>query len=353
MQAALLRNLLLRRFSSGSSRASLLIVNVKEDGKLNSSLGNLVSAALYLNPKFTLLLSGKGITGQQDSAIKQLKTFVNSSMIDKVLLHEEDEGGISESLAFLAPKLSKEFSHFLTLHDSFGKDCLPRMAGRIGDGLLVPDALAIEKEKTGGSDKLTFTRFIYAGNAIARVESRVGEDGKHFISIRPTAFPTYNVEAEDSQEPIKVEILPSSQSIKSKLISRSFAKSARPELGAAAKIVVSGGRALKSTENFEKIMYPLADALGAAVGASRAAVDAGYVGNDLQVGQTGKIVAPQLYIAIGISGAIQHVAGMKDSKVIVAINKDPECPITQVADYSLIGDLFQLVPELTQKLKSE
>ena len=196
---------------------------------------------------------------------------------------------------------------------------------------------------------MKFERLIYAGNAIAKVETKAKN---HFISIRSTAFPSETIENNSST--IKVTIRNKDESKLTKLsrvINREISKSDRPELGASAKIVVSGGRALKSADNFEKLIYPLADVLGAAVGASRAAVDAGYVSNDLQVGQTGKIVAPQLYIAIGISGAIQHVAGMKDSKVIVAINKDADCPIIQVADYSLIGDLFTILPELTEKLK--
>lgn len=337
----------------------LLIVNVNEEGKINSSLGNLITAALQVNSKFSLLLTGKGI--QKESALEQLKPF--KTKIERILLNnEEGDGGVnssSESLSLLTGKLSHEFTHFLAVHDTFGKDCLPRMAGSIkgsgngGGGVtLIPDVLTIKKEE---EDKFIFTRFIYAGNAIGRVETGGTGNEKiknYFISIRPTAFPS-SVSFEGSNnipETAVVEILPF-QPTKSKVISRSFVKSGRPELGPAAKIVVSGGRALKSAENFEKLIYPLADVLGAAVGASRAAVDAGYVGNDLQVGQTGKIVAPQLYLAIGISGAIQHVAGMKDSKIIVAINKDPECPIIQVADYSLIGDLFELVPELTEKLK--
>jgi electron transfer flavoprotein alpha subunit len=222
-------------------------------------------------------------------------------------------------------------------HTAFGKNLMPRVAAML-DSQQISDITAIENDKT-------FVRPIYAGNAIATVES---SDTTKFITIRGTAFAAAEVSngsatVEDGADP--------NPSISTEWVSEDLAKSDRPDLATAGK-VVSGGRGLKSKEEFDKVMLPLADALGAAVGASRAAVDSGYADNSLQVGQTGKVVAPQLYMAVGISGAIQHLAGMKDSKVIAAINKDPDAPIFQVADVGLVGDLFEKVPELTEKIKS-
>lgn len=198
---------------------------------------------------------------------------------------------------------------------------------------------------TSIEDEKTFVRPIYAGNAIATVEST---DAIKILTIRGTAFAPATLE--QASTPIETGVDPKPEAI-SEWVSEDLAKSDRPDLATASK-VVSGGRGLKSKEEFDKVMLPLADALGAAVGASRAAVDSGYADNSLQVGQTGKVVAPQLYMAVGISGAIQHLAGMKDSKVIAAINKDPDAPIFQIADAGLVGDLFEKVPELTEKLKS-
>lgn len=198
---------------------------------------------------------------------------------------------------------------------------------------------------TAIEDEKTFVRPIYAGNAIATVEST---DAIKIFTIRGTAFAPAT--PEQASTPIEAGVDPKPEAT-SEWVSENLTKSDRPDLATAAK-VVSGGRGLKSKEEFDKVMLPLADALGAAVGASRAAVDSGYADNSLQVGQTGKVVAPQLYMAVGISGAIQHLAGMKDSKVIAAINKDPDAPIFQIADAGLVGDLFEKVPELTEKLKS-
>lgn len=221
-------------------------------------------------------------------------------------------------------------------HTAFGKNLFPRLAALL-DKQQISDIVAIESENT-------FVRPIYAGNAIATVES---SDDIKIVTIRGTAFAA--AATTGGLATIEEGVDPKSEST-TEWISEDLAKSDRPDLATAGK-VVSGGRGLKSKEEFDKIMLPLADALGAAVGASRAAVDSGYADNSLQVGQTGKVVAPQLYLCAGISGAIQHLAGMKDSKVIAAINKDPDAPIFQIADVGLVGDLFEKVPELTSKLQ--
>lgn len=245
--------------------------------------------------------------------------------------------GLPENFAPLLVENIKKggYTHVIAGHTAFGKGLLPRVAALL-DSQQISDITEIKDEKT-------FVRPFYAGNAIATVEST---DEIKVITIRGTAFAAAPVAGgsaaiEDGVDP-KVES-------PTEWVSEDLAKSDRPDLATAAK-VVSGGRGLKSKEEFDRIMLPLADSLGAAVGASRAAVDSGYADNSLQVGQTGKVVAPQLYMAVGISGAIQHLAGMKDSKVIAAINKDADAPIFQVADVGLVGDLFEKVPELTEKL---
>ena len=242
---------------------------------------------------------------------------------------------LAENVAPLVAGLMANYDAFLAPATTTGKNIAPRIAALL-DVMQISDILSVEGPKT-------FTRPIYAGNAIATVES---SDAKLVITVRGTAF----AKAETSGGSASVEAVsgPGDSGL-STFVGSEIAKSERPEL-TSAKIIVSGGRALKDAETFTATIFPLADKLGAAVGASRAAVDAGYVPNDYQVGQTGKIVAPQVYIAVGISGAIQHLAGMKDSKIIIAINKDEDAPIFQVADIGLVGDLFTLVPELTGKL---
>ncbi len=254
------------------------------------------------------------------------------------VIHADGEAlahGLAENIAAQVLALAPAYSHILFPATAGGKNCAPRVAAKLD--------LAQVSEITKVLSPDSFERPIYAGNAIATVQSL---DAKKLITVRSTGF---DAAAASGGSAAVEKIAVVAASGKSSFVSSEIARSERPEL-TAAKIVVSGGRALGSAEKFNEVITPLADKLGAAIGASRAAVDAGYAPNDLQVGQTGKIVAPQLYIACGISGAIQHLAGMKDAKVIVAINKDPEAPIFSVADYGLEADLFQAVPELVKAL---
>jgi electron transfer flavoprotein alpha subunit len=266
------------------------------------------------------------------------KAAASVSGVSKVLHADAPHLGefLAENTAALIVSLAKNYSHVLAPATTTGKDIMPRAAALL-DVQQISDISGIE-----GPD--TFVRPIYAGNALATVKSK---DPIKVITVRTTAFDA--VAASGGSAPVE-SISPPADTGLSSFVSREVAKSERPEL-TAAKIIVSGGRGMGSGENFTKVLEPLADKLGAAMGASRAAVDAGFVPNDWQVGQTGKIVAPDLYVAVGISGAIQHLAGMKDSRVIVAINKDEEAPIFQVADFGVVGDLFQLVPSLVEELK--
>ena len=277
-----------------------------------------------------LLVAGSGCAAVADEAAK-------IEGVGKVHLADDPvyANALAENIAPLVVDLMGHHDAFLTPATTTGKNIAPRVAALL-DVMQISDILSVEGEKT-------FTRPIYAGNAIATVEST---DAKLVITVRGTAF----AKAATSGGSGTVEAVASKgDSGLSSFVGSELAKSERPEL-TSAKIIVSGGRALKDADTFKAVIFPLADKLNAGVGASRAAVDAGYVPNDYQVGQTGKIVAPQVYIAVGISGAIQHLAGMKDSKVIIAINKDEDAPIFQVADIGLVGDLFTLVPELTGKL---
>ncbi|MEO6040613.1 MAG: FAD-binding protein [Croceibacterium sp.] len=277
------------------------------------------------------------VAGEGAEARQAAEAAARIAGVDKVLLAADPAyaHALAENVAPLAAKLMADYDAFVAPATTAGKNLAPRVAALL-DVMQVSEVIGIAGPRT-------FTRPIYAGNAIATVESR---DAKLVLTVRGTAFA--KAAAEGGSAPIE-EVGGEGDAGLSSFVSLDSTPSERPELTSAG-IVVSGGRALKDAATFEQLIVPLADKLGAAVGASRAAVDAGYIANDHQVGQTGKIVAPAVYIAIGISGAIQHLAGMKDSKVIVAINKDPDAPIFQVADIGLVGDLFQIVPELTGKL---
>ncbi|MDY0028469.1 MAG: FAD-binding protein [Pseudobdellovibrionaceae bacterium] len=310
---------------------TVLVICEHSAGLIKSSTLNTVTAALKLCQDVHVLVAGSDVSaiGQSAAVISGVSKVITLS--SPCLAHQ-----LPEVLAPAISAIAGQYSHILAPGTIFGKNLLPRVAGLL-DVQQVSDVIEILSDKQ-------FKRPVYAGNAIATVES---SDAIKLLTIRTTAFdPAATSGGNAPVEAGDVSVLGSSEM--TQFVGEELTKSARPELPAA-KIVVSGGRGLGSAENFA-IIESLADKLGAAVGASRAAVDAGYVSNDYQVGQTGKVVAPQLYIAVGISGAIQHLAGMKDSKIIVAINKDPEAPIFQVADYGLVADLFEAVPEMTGKL---
>ncbi len=290
---------------------------------------NVVAAAKAIGDDIHILVAGLDCDGAAQ-AVSKIEGVSKILKCDAPELQKK----LAENVAPVIVSLASDYSHILAPATTFGKNVMPRVAALL-DIQQISDITKV-------IDTDTFERPIYAGNALAVIKS---SDDKKIITVRGTAFDA--VDGTSGNANIE-EVPAQGDSELSKFVSQELSKSDRPEL-TAAKIVVSGGRALGSTENFD-LIENLADKLGAAVGASRAAVDAGYVPNDYQVGQTGKVVAPELYIAIGISGAIQHLAGMKDSKVIVAINKDEEAPIFNMADYGLVGDLFEIVPELTEKL---
>ena len=308
-----------------------ILVYAEHDNKeLKKATLNTVTAASKIGGDIVVLVAGLGCEAVAEQAAKV-------AGVSKVLCASNPafEHQLAENVAKLVVSLAGDYSHIVVPATTTGKNFLPRVAALLDVNMLTDVTAVIDAE--------TFERPIYAGNAIATVKDT---ESKKVITVRTTAFDA--AAAEGGAASIE-QVSAGEDAGKSKFVGEELAKSDRPEL-TAAEIVVSGGRALGSGENFTKYIEPLADKLGAAMGASRAAVDAGYVPNDLQVGQTGKIVAPNLYIAAGISGAIQHLAGMKDSKVIVAINNDPEAPISQVADYFLEGDIFTVLPELTSKL---
>ena len=306
---------------------SILVIAEHDNQAIKAATLNTVTAAVALGSDVHVLVAGSACGAAADAAAK-IAGVAKVRVADAPHL----EAQTAENVAELVKGLAADYTHILVPASSAGKNMLPRVAAQL-DVAQISDIVAIE-------DADTFVRPIYAGNALATVKSA---DAIKLITVRTTAF---EAAGEGGSASIEAVTAPADLGLAT-LVSREIVKSARPELGAA-KIIVSGGRGVGSGENYHAMLEPLADKLGAALGASRAAVDAGYVPNDYQVGQTGKIVAPQLYIAVGISGAIQHLAGMKDSKVIVAINKDPEAPIFQVADYGLVGDLFSVIPELTK-----
>jgi len=309
---------------------AILVIAEHDPGTLKGATLNTVAAAQKIGGEIHVLVAGHGADGAAKAASQ-------IAGVAKVLNAEAPQLAefLAENVAALVVSLAKGYSHILAPATSNGKDVAPRIAALL-DVQQISEIIAVEAPDT-------FVRPIYAGNALATVKSK---DAIKVITVRTTGFDA--VASTGGNASIE-KINPPVDSGLSSFVSREVSKSERPEL-TAAKIVVSGGRGMGSGENF-KLLEPLADKLNAAMGASRAAVDAGFVPNDWQVGQTGKIVAPDLYVAIGISGAIQHLAGMKDSRVIVAINKDEEAPIFQVADYGIVGDLFKVVPELIEELK--
>ncbi|MHC8380559.1 electron transfer flavoprotein subunit alpha/FixB family protein [Pseudomonas sp. LB3P14] len=308
---------------------AILVIAEHAAGAVAPATLNTVAAAAKIGGDIHVLVAGAGVGAVAEAAAK-------IAGVAKVLVADNAAYAhqLPENVAPLIVALAADYSHVLAPATSNGKNILPRVAAQL-DVDQISEIIAVESADT-------FKRPIYAGNAIATVQSSASVK---VITVRSTGFDA--VAAEGGSAAVE-QVAAAYNAGTSFFVGEELAKSDRPEL-TAAKIVVSGGRGMQNGDNF-KYLYSLADKLGAGVGASRAAVDAGFVPNDMQVGQTGKIVAPQLYIAVGISGAIQHLAGMKDSKVIVAINKDEEAPIFQVADYGLVGDLFDLVPEMAQAL---
>ncbi|QHE91440.1 electron transfer flavoprotein subunit alpha/FixB family protein [Pandoraea fibrosis] len=309
---------------------SILVIAEHDNQSIKAATLNTVTAALQCGDDVHVLVAGSNAKAAADAAAQ-------IAGVKKVLLADAPyfADGLAENIADEVVSIAGNYSHILATATAYGKNIAPRVAA------LLDVAQISDITKVDSAD--TFERPIYAGNAIATVQSA---DKVKVITVRSTGF---DPAAATGGSAAVEAVAATPDAGVSQFVGREVTKLDRPEL-TSAKIIVSGGRGLGSGENYTKVLEPLADKLGAALGASRAAVDAGYVPNDYQVGQTGKIVAPQLYIAVGISGAIQHLAGMKDSKVIVAINKDPEAPIFSVADYGLVGDLFTVVPELTGAL---
>lgn len=308
---------------------SILVVAEHNNQALNPATLNTITAAAKLGGDIDVLVAGHNCKSVADAAAQVAGV--------KRVIHVDDAAyahALAENMGNLIAHVGKSHSHIVAPASFFGKNVMPRVAAML-DAVQISDIVVVESADT-------FVRPIYAGNALATVQTT---SSPVVLTVRPTAF-----DAAGSGGSASVETRNNgTETGLTTFVSQELTKSERPDL-ATAKIIISGGRGLGNGENFHKYIDPVADKLGAAVGASRAAVDAGYVPNDYQVGQTGKIVAPQLYIAVGISGAIQHLAGMKDSKVIVAINKDEEAPIFQVADYGLVGDLFQILPDLEKAL---
>ena len=307
---------------------SILVLADLHEGQLAGATAHVVAAAQAIGGDIDVLVAGEGVQAAADAAAK-LDGVSKVRVADNAVYAHQ----LAEPVGALLVELAGDYTHVLASASTTGKNVLPRLAA-LKDVSQLSDVIAVDSADT-------FKRPIYAGNAIATVKS---DDALKVITVRSTGFDAVGTSGSATVEAVDV-VVDNSQS---SFVKEELAQSDRPELGGA-KVVISGGRGMGNGENF-KLLDGIADKLGAAIGASRAAVDAGFVPNDMQVGQTGKIVAPDLYIAVGISGAIQHLAGMKDSKVIVAINKDDEAPIFQVADYGLVGDLFEILPELESKL---
>ncbi|MDN6179624.1 MAG: FAD-binding protein [Halomonas subglaciescola] len=309
---------------------SILVLADLHDGRLAGVTAHVVAAARAIGGTIDVLVAGEGA----QPAAEQAATLDGVSRV-RMADNAAYAHRLAESMGQLLEALADDYTHVLASTSTTGKNVLPRLAALKGVGQ-ISDIISVESADT-------FKRPIYAGNAVAKVHSA---DALKVITVRPSAF---DAVASSVGTDVVIEAVDYvADNTQSRFVSEALAQSDRPELGGAS-VIVSGGRGMGNGENF-KLLGGVADKLGAAVGASRAAVDAGYVPNDMQVGQTGKIVAPELYIAVGISGAIQHLAGMKDSRVIVAINKDADAPIFQVADYGLVGDLFEVLPELENKL---
>jgi len=308
---------------------AILVIAEHDNSQLKRSTLNTVAAAANLGGDIDLLVAGHGCAQAANTAAKV-------QGIGRVLLVDDAhyEHGLAEELSLLVAGLAEGYTHVLAPATTFGKNFMPRVAARL-DVAQISDAVSVESADT-------FVRPIYAGNAMATVQSK---DPIKVVTVRSTAFDAVSAEGGNA----KIETVPASETFgRSSFVGQELTVSERPEL-TGARVVISGGRGMGNGENF-RLIEAVADKLNAAIGASRAAVDAGFVPNDYQVGQTGKIVAPELYVAVGISGAIQHLAGMKESKVIVAINKDEDAPIFQVADYGLVADLFTALPELAEAL---